>query len=117
MPSRTYELFAEAMLMRRPIECGYDGLPRTICPIILGHTNGQEKALTYQTGGKSSGSVPDWKCLTLSKVRNPRIVDGPWRSGGEHSQAQTCVKDVDLDVNPDSPYRPKRKLTKLRVIK
>jgi hypothetical protein len=117
MPSRTYELFAEAMLALRPIECRYDDLPRTICPIILGHTNGQEKALTYQTGGRSSGSVPDWKCLTLSKVRYAKIADGQWRTGERHSQAQSCVKDVDLDVNPDSPYNPKRRLPRPRLVK
>ena len=113
MPSATYDLFVEALTTLRPIECRYDDLPRTICPIILGHTNGQEKALTYQTGGRSSGSVPDWKCLTLSKVRDAKIVDGPWSSGGSHSQSQSCVKDVDLDVNPDSPYNPRRTLPKL----
>ena len=110
MSSPTYKLFAEAMMKLRPIECRCDDYPRTICPIILGHTNGQEKALTYQIGGRSSGAVPDWKCLTLSKVQDPGITDGPWRSGHRHSQAQSCVKDVDLDVNPDSPYNPRRRL-------
>jgi hypothetical protein len=38
------------------------------------------------------------------------MIEGPWQSGREHSQRQSCVKDVDLDVNPDSPYAPKRQL-------
>jgi hypothetical protein len=119
MPSRTYELFAEAMAARKPIACVYHGHPRAICPIILGHTDGAEKALTWQFAGSGSrGAVNgQWKCLTLSEVRNAEIVDGPWRWGTRHSQAQSCVKEVDLDVNPDSPYGPKRRLPKLRVVK
>jgi hypothetical protein len=119
MPSRTYRLFIEAMAARKPLVCIYQGHPRTICPIILGHTDGEEKALTWQFEGSSSrGPVRgQWKCLSLAEVGNVEIIDGPWCSGGEHRQSQTCVKEVDLDVNPDSPYRPKRKLPRLRVIK
>jgi hypothetical protein len=47
-PSRTYGLFVRAMKARKQIPCVYDGYPRELCPIILGHAKGQEKALTYQ---------------------------------------------------------------------
>jgi hypothetical protein len=119
MPSRTYELFAEAMAARKPVVCMYQGHPRALCPIILGHTAGAEKALTWQFAGESSkGPVRgQWKCLSLAEVDAAGIVDGPWRSGREHNRAQTCVRDVDLDVNPDSPYEPKRGLPRLRVVK
>lgn len=119
MPSRTYELFAKAMASRRPIACIYQGRPRAICPIILGWSDGAEKALTWQFAGSGSqGPVRgQWKCLVLSEVRNAEIVHGPWRSGERHRQAQTCVKQVDFDVNPDSPYEPKRRLVRLKVVK
>jgi hypothetical protein len=112
MPSRNYRLFAEAMAARRPIVCMYDGYPRAICPIILGHSDGQEKALTFQFEGSGSrGPVRgQWRCLDLAKVTDGELIDGPWRSGSSHSQPQGCVKEVDLDVNPKSPYRPKRRL-------
>ena len=114
MPSRTYELFAEAMAAKRPVVCMYQGHPRALCPIILGHTDGAEKALTWQFEGRGSqGPVRgQWKCLSLAEVNSAEIADGPWKSGREHRQAQSCVKDVDLDVNPDSPYEPKRQLEK-----
>jgi hypothetical protein len=114
MPSRTYELFAEAMRERRPIMCMYGGHPRAICPVILGHSNGHEKALTWQFDGSSSdGAVRgDWKCLFIARVNAAEIIDGPWQSGDSHMTAQACVKDVDLDVNPVSPYSPKRQLGK-----
>jgi hypothetical protein len=119
MPSRTYELFAEAMAARRPVACIYQGHPRAICPIILGRSDGEEKALTWQFAGYGSkGAVRgQWKCLSLADVRDAEIIDGPWQSGRQHKQAQSCVKDVDLDVNPDSPYQPRRRLTHLRIVK
>jgi hypothetical protein len=51
MSSRNYTLFERAMRLRKPVFCLYDGYPRELCPIILGHSQGEEKALTYQFGG------------------------------------------------------------------
>ena len=113
MPSHTYELFAEAITSKKQVLCNYDGHPRALCPIILGHRDGQEKALTYQFGGYSSKGLPrggEWRCLFLSKVSDVQLRDGPWRAGDSHTQPQGCVDIVDLDVNPESPYNPKRRL-------
>lgn len=112
MPSRTYLLFERAMRERRPLVCLYKGHPRAVCPIVLGHTDGAEMALTWQFDGVGSdGPVRgEWKCLHLDKVEQAEIADGPWRSGGSHRTSQSRVKDVDLDVNPDSPFNPRRKL-------
>lgn len=121
MHSRTYDLFAQAMAARRPVACLYQGHPRGICPVILGHSDGTEKALTWQFAGSGSqGAVSgQWKCLALAEVSNAQMIEGPWRTGNRHSSAQSCVKDVDLNVNPDSPYAPKRKLPRphLRIVK
>jgi hypothetical protein len=83
------------------------------------HSAGAEKALTWQFDGRSSkGPVRgQWKCLFLANVSHPGIADAPWQSGGKHRQRQSCVRQVDLDVNPDSPYEPKRRLPTLRVVK
>lgn len=113
MPSLTYELFREAMAARRQIVCAYNGLRREVCAVILGHTRGEEKALTFQFGGDTSSVLPaggEWRCLTLSKVSNVELRDGPWRTGGSHSASQSCIESVDFDVNPDSPYSPKHRL-------
>jgi hypothetical protein len=111
--SASYSLFAQAMRMRKQIACIYDGHPRELCPVILGHSQGQEKALTYQVGGKSKSGLPragEWRCLFLAKVSNAQLHDGPWLVGSSHTQPQGCVQIVDLDVNPSSPYHPKRRL-------
>jgi hypothetical protein len=108
--SPNYKLFYEAMACRKQIFCIYDGYPRELCPVILGHSQGEEKALTYQFGGRSKSRLPQWKCISLSKVTDVQLHDGPWHVGNRHSQRQSCVKEVDVDVNPASPYNPKRRL-------
>jgi hypothetical protein len=118
MPSHTYNVFAEAIKTRKQIVCTYNGYYRELCPIILGHRQGEEKALTYQFGGKSEKGLPpggQWRCLFLSRVRDVQLRDGPWYSGESHTQPQGCVEIVDLDMNPESPYKPKRRLKPSRA--
>lgn len=113
MPSATYQIFEQAMRTRQQIACTYRGLPRIVCPIVLGHTGDKEKALTFQIGGESSSGLPpggEWRCFWLSEVSLARTQDGEWKSGDAHSQPQGCVEDVDLDLNPNSPFNPNRKL-------
>jgi hypothetical protein len=119
VPSSVYELFVRAMAERKQIVCTYGGLHREVCPIILGWAkDGVEAALTYQFAGTTSDpkGLPrggDWKCMHLRNVRDAGLRDGPWHAGNSHSTANTCVKIVDLDVNPDSPYNPRRRLSDL----
>jgi hypothetical protein len=113
MPSATHALLLQAMRERRPVACTYQGHPREICPVMLGRTSLEEKALVFQFGGSTSkGRItkPDWKCFFLDEVRDAVLIDGRWRSGSEHSEAQHCVKMVEYDVNPSSPYNPAFKL-------
>jgi hypothetical protein len=113
MPSSAYKLFEQAMTGRKQILCTYNGRPRELCPVILGHSQGQEKALTYQFGGDSETGLPpggEWRCLWLAKIGNVRLRDGAWHAGDRHSLPQGCVEIVDLDVNPVSPYHPRRRL-------
>lgn len=116
-PSAAYTLFARAMGERKQILCRYDGYWRELCPVVLGHSNGKEVALAYQFAGTSRSSLPpegQWKCLRLSKATDVQLRDGPWRAGSSHRRAQTCVDVVDLDVNPASPYAPRRRLGAVR---
>lgn len=116
-PSETYRLFEQAMLQRKQVVCTYNGRRRVVCPVILGHSQGRERALTYQlAGGSNSRELPregDWKCLTLSNISEIQLRDGPWYSGDNHKQPSRCVEIVDLDANEESPYRPKRRLSDL----
>jgi PIN domain nuclease of toxin-antitoxin system len=112
MSSSVYDLFAQAITGRKQIFCRYEGYPRELCPHILGHTKGEEVALAYQFGGESRRGLPpggQWRCLALSKAHDAELRDGPWHAGSSHTRAQPCVEIVDLDVNPLSPYRPRRR--------
>ena len=113
MASKSYRLFAQAIVNRKQVVCTYDGRRRELCPVILGHSQGQEKALTFQFAGESSKGLPsggEWRCLFLAKVRDVELREGAWLTGDSHKQPQGCVDIVDLDVNPTSPYKPKRPL-------
>lgn len=117
MPSPTYQLIMQAMITRQPVLCLYGGFARAICPIILGHTVGRERVLAFQfAGGASSGLPPggQWKCFDVADISEVELRQGRWHSGGSHRQPQHCVADVELDVNPDSPYDPKRPITPQR---
>ena len=100
--SAAYRLFREAMIEQKQVLCRHQGYVRELCPIVIGRTKGGERLLAYQFGGGSSSGLPPegaWKCLRLSEVRDPEPRDGPWHEGGSHQQQQSCVEEVDLDVN------------------
>jgi hypothetical protein len=103
------------MQERKRILCIYEGFARAVCPIILGHTNGQERVLAYQFDGGSRGGLPpggQWKCLDSATMSHVELSSGPWHTGRQHGEAQHCVDEVDIDINPDSPYAPKRQLAR-----
>jgi hypothetical protein len=110
--SETFTSFHRAILDRKQITCTYKGAYREICPHILGHTDGKEKALVYQFAGESATNLPpggEWRCLYLSEVEDVGIRNGRWYSGSEHRRAQGCVKDVYVDVNTAIPNQPGRR--------
>jgi hypothetical protein len=116
MPSAIYKLFVTAMAERKQVLCMYEEFARELCPVILGHNAaGEEVVLAFQFAGEASTGLPKegaWKCLRLAKVGDVRLRDGPWYGGERHTQRQTCVAMVDYDVNPRSPYSPKRRLAR-----
>lgn len=110
MPSAAYQLILRAMREQKRVVCTYQGRRREVCPILLGRTGLEEKSLVFQVGGETSGgevSPPgEWKCLRLADLRDVVLRDGPWLAADRHSTSQSCMKMVEYDVNPDSPYDP-----------
>lgn len=113
-PSDTYRVLALALHARTPLACRYNGRDRVICPIILGHSDGEEMALVYQIAGHTSAgplTQPQWKCLRLAGLSGLAIAEhARWISGRAHSQPQHCVAQVDYDLNSASPYAPRHSL-------
>ena len=100
MPSATYHLFRNAILGEQQVICSYDGRFRELCPHTIGtNKRGEEVVLAWQFAGESSGKLPQWRCLILANVKNARARKGRWHEGGSHRSAQTCVSEIDLDIN------------------
>jgi len=100
MPSATYALFRAAILAEKQVICSYDGRLRELCPHIIGRNrSGEEVVLAWQFAGQSSGPLPQWRCLRLANVRDFSARDGRWYEGGSHRSEQTCVSEIDLDIN------------------
>jgi hypothetical protein len=98
------------MRERKQIVCLYGGHRREACPAILGFTRKAEKALVFQFGGDSGSGLPpggEWRCLSLAGVTVLELREGPWHAPSDNGPEQTCVADVEYDVNPASPYNPR----------
>ena len=100
MRSSTYAIFRNAILSEQQVTCSYGGHRRELCPHIIGtNKDGEEAVLAWQFGGESSGRLPQWRCLKLANVSNARARDGRWHEGGSHKSEQSCVPNIDLDIN------------------
>ena len=100
MPSVTYSLFRNAILDEQQVICIYEGRLRELAPHIIGvNRRGEEVVLVWQFGGESSGPLPQWRCLKPANVSNVRTRSGRWHEGRSHRSTQTCVRDIDLDIN------------------
>jgi hypothetical protein len=100
MPSPTYTLFRNAILAEQQVTCTYGEHRRELCPHIIGtNKDGEEAVLAWQFGGESSGKLPQWRCLKVANVSNARARDGRWHEGGSHRSEQSCVANIDLDIN------------------
>jgi len=110
--SDTFKAFHRAILDRKQITCTYNGAYREVCPHILGHRDGVEKALVFQFAGESTTVLPaggEWRCLQLSGVKDVKIRDGRWFSDSRHRTTQKCVDIVYVDVNTAVPNQPGRR--------
>jgi uncharacterized protein len=110
--SPVFRLLRQAILARKQVTLTYRGVHREVCPHIVGHTSGVEKALVYQFAGYSRSKLPlggEWRCLTLSEVRDLELRDGPWHGGRYHRTTQRCVDKVFIDVNEGVPNQPGRR--------
>ena len=82
----------------------YEGHYREMCPHAIGTKNGREQALFIQFGGSSSSAgevTPDdakWRCIPIGGLTQVDVQDGEWHTLDDHSQPQTCVGDIDLEV-------------------
>lgn len=74
---------------------------REMCPHVIGTKEGRRQALFSQFAGSSSSGLPpdgEWRCIQVDKLSDVVSRPGEWYTGGVHTQPQTCVDIVDVEV-------------------
>lgn len=104
MSSAAYQAIRQSLVDRKPCYALYDGLPRYLCPHVIGTKGFTEQVLCWQYAGETSGGLPpggQWKCLTISKFADLRLIDEPWHPGekGKTGIPTYCVGNVDLQID------------------
>lgn len=101
----TYAIIREAILSKQQIVANYHGYAREMCPHVLGTKGRREQVLFYQFAGHSrSGLSPDgspnnWRCMFVDELSEVEARDGEWHSAPNHSRPQTCVDEIDVEVD------------------
>lgn len=100
-----YDLIAQAIKNQQHVTATYNGYRREMCPHTLGRSrSGRRQALFYQfAGGSSSGLAPDgspdnWRCIPIDDLEDVEVRDGAWHTSPDHTQMQTCVFAVEVEV-------------------
>lgn len=99
-----YDIIKEAILQKRQINAYYNKHYREMCPHVIGLKNGVPHALFYQFGGTSSselapiGSPDNWRCIFVDKLSEVESKEGSWYTAPNHSRPQTCVDQIDVEV-------------------
>lgn len=91
----------QAIIDKQQIIATYAGHQREMCPHVIGSKAGREQALFFQfAGGSSSGLPPggEWRCIPIDGLSDVSAQPGEWHTGPRHSQPQTCVDQVDVEV-------------------
>jgi len=108
-----HRLVYAAVVGRRTMVAVYDGCRRWLCPHKLGwNRGGQLRVLCYQyrgesiSGLQSQDSPANWRCLALEKLSAVELLDEAWHSAPNHSQPQTCIERVEVDVEDYPPREP-----------
>lgn len=107
--SMNYDLIRQAIIDGRQVTFTYQGYRREACPHVIGYKNGMEKALVFQFGGGSSSGLPiggQWRCVFLSEVLDVKIAQGDWHTGNSHTRPQTCVDQIDVQVQIGADGKP-----------
>ena len=101
-----YEIVRQAIIDKKILVATYGGLERIMCPHVIGTNKlGKQQALCYQFDGESNsrpieadGSPVNWRCVEIAKLTDVRTRDGAWHTAPNHSRPQTCVANVDVEV-------------------
>jgi hypothetical protein len=108
-----YQLLRLAATRRQPVAGVYDGLPRLLCPHVLGRKAGRLHVLVYQFGGSSHSGLPVtpgvgvWRCLAVERLGQVELRAEVWHTE-PRSRRQTCIDEVDFDADAQTEEDPQK---------
>jgi len=112
--SNVYELLRFAAAHRQPVAAAYDGLPRLLCPHVLGRKSGRLHVFCYQFGGSSNSGLPTasgrvgvWRCLAVERLSQVELRADAWHTE-LHSPRQTCIDEIEFDADAQSGDNPQK---------
>jgi hypothetical protein len=107
-----YLLLRVAAAGRQPVAAVYDGLPRLLCPHVLGRKAGRLHTFFYQFGGGSYRGLPmvadglgGWRCLAVEKLSQVELRADAWHTE-PRAPRQTCIDEIDFDVDAQPEQDP-----------
>ena len=109
-----YLLLRLAATGRQPVAAVYDGLPRLLCPHVLGRKAGRLHTFFYQFGGGSRRGLPmvpdgigGWRCLAVEKLSQVELRADAWHTE-PRAPRQTCIDEIDFDVDAQPEEDPQQ---------
>lgn len=107
-----YALLRVAAARRLPVAATYDGLPRLLCPHVLGRKSGRLHMFCYQFGGSSNSGLPmapgrvgGWRCLAVERLSQVELCADAWHTQ-PRSPRQTCIDEIDFDADAQPGDKP-----------
>ena len=109
-----YALLRLAAAPRQPVAATYDGLPRLLCPHVLGRKSGRLHVFCYQFGGSSNSGLPmapgrvgGWRCLAVERLSQVKLCADAWHTE-LRSPRQTCIDEIDFDADAQPGDNPQK---------
>jgi hypothetical protein len=98
-----YSILRQAIQNRQSVQCDYHGHVRLGSPHCIGHSDGQLRVLMYQFGGASESGLAkggEWRCMNIEEIHYLAVINTSWHTNPKHTQEQTCIRSVDLEILP-----------------
>ena len=109
-----YLLLRRAAACRQPVAAVYDGLPRLLCPHVLGEKSGGLRVLCYQFGGSSnsglavaSEAMGGWRCLAVEKLSQVSCALMPGTPSHAHRGKPALMKLISMPTLSPETTRKK----------
>jgi hypothetical protein len=80
----------------------FQRLPKVFCPHAIGMKRDREHCLGFQFAGGSSSGLPsggEWRCFDVNGLTSIFTGSGPWHTGANYTQPQSCVDIIDAEVS------------------